>query len=162
MSCYIGCTRFTNETMNENRVYTKDKKIDGCIYGVPRRIPSKIPVKSSVIVFEMNNDENKLIGAGLIKNWIDTSKRRSIYKDGNFNRYIYRGKFTITRDEMIEHGEKEINFLEKILFTGRTNFKRGDAITCMSEKYQEIFSRTFEKSMKKHFATMFQEKYQIK
>lgn len=159
MSCYIGCTRFTNETLQQNRSYIVQKDINGCIYGVPRKIPSKIPIKASVIVFEMNNDENKLIGAGLIKNWLDTSKRRRIYSDGNFNRYIYKGKFVITRDEMIEHGEKEILFLEKILFTGRTNFKRGDAITCMSEKYQEVFQRMFEKSMKKHFATMFQEKY---
>lgn len=162
MTCYIGCTRFTNETLNENRVYLKEKNMVGCIYGVPRRIPTKIPVKSSVIVFEMNNDENKLIGAGLIKNWIDTSKRRKIYGNGNFNRYIYKGKFTITRDEMISYGEKEILFLEKVFFTGRTNFKRGDSITCMSEKYQEIFARTFEKNIKKHFATMFQEKYEIK
>ena len=52
MTCYLGCTRFTNQTLNENRVYIKGKNMDGCIYGVPRRIPSKIPVNSSVIVFE--------------------------------------------------------------------------------------------------------------
>ena len=78
MSCYIGCTRFTNETLQQNRSYIVQKDINGCIYGVPRKIPSKIPVKASVIVFEMNNDENKLIGAGLIKNWLDAYKVKNV------------------------------------------------------------------------------------
>ncbi len=159
---HIGCTRFTNETYQQNKDYMQKKQLTGCIYGTPRRIPATVPINSSAIIFEMNNDQNKLIGIGIVKNWIDTSTRRKIYTEGNYNRYIYRGEYHLSRDEMLKYGEDKIQFLETMMFKGRTNFKRGDSITCMSQKYQHIFNRQFEKNIKDYCATMFQEKYGIK
>ena len=63
---------------------------------------------------------------------------------------------------MLEYGEDEIQFLEMMMFKGRANFKRGDSITCMSQKYQDIFNRQFEKNIKEYCAAMFQKKYGIK
>ena len=74
----IACTRFNNKTWQEReqwlatnqtryeQIYKRPLK---CIYGSPREIShTKIPPEKTILVIEMNNDENKIIGIGEIKN----------------------------------------------------------------------------------------------
>jgi hypothetical protein len=74
----LACTRFNNKTWQEreqwlatNRpiyeeIYKRPLK---CIYGTPREIShTKIPPQQSILVIEMNNDENKIEGIGIIQN----------------------------------------------------------------------------------------------
>ena len=92
-------------------------------------------------VLEMNNEINKVMGIGVIKNKI--SKRKvKIYSNPYFNRYCYEGnKFIKLYD--IENNksllEKEIydNFIElfeKIIFYGKGHMKRGQSMTHFPKK----------------------------
>ena len=74
----LACTRFNNKTWQEreqwlatNRpIYEQTyKRPLKCIYGCPREIShSKFAPQQNILVIEMNNDENKIQGIGMIKN----------------------------------------------------------------------------------------------
>ena len=74
----LACTRFNNKTWQEyqdwlnanqqtyEHIYKRPLK---CIYGAPREIShKKIPPQAKILVIEMNNDENKIMGIGEIMN----------------------------------------------------------------------------------------------
>jgi len=74
----VACTRFNNKTWQEyqhwknthqqnyEQIYQRPLK---CIYGCPREISNKkIPPQAKILVIEMNNDENKIMGIGEIIN----------------------------------------------------------------------------------------------
>jgi hypothetical protein len=74
----IACTRFNNKTWQEyqtwmstyqpvyEEIYQRPLK---CIYGCPREISSKkIAPQAQILVIEMNNDENRIMGIGEIQN----------------------------------------------------------------------------------------------
>ena len=71
---YIGTTRFNQETWNSNEKWRETNKFNGCIYGCPNLIKTEIPIDSIIFVIEMNNDENMIMGIGLIKNTIVKKK----------------------------------------------------------------------------------------
>ena len=39
---YLTSTRFNNETWQQNRVFREKNKMEGCIYGVPKRLSEEI------------------------------------------------------------------------------------------------------------------------
>ena len=74
----ICLTRFTYKTLSENTEWKIKNNISGCIYGTPVTIDSTIYPEENLIVIEMNNSQNKIIGIGLIKNKL-FNKRCNIY-----------------------------------------------------------------------------------
>ncbi len=103
-----------------------------------------------MIILEMQNDINKLAGIGLVKNSPNLPsipsvqisqnssnnncrlKSSSVYKCGNYNRFIYQGAYRIdllsneialTREEQLV-----IKILELALFYGPNHSKRGKGI----------------------------------
>jgi len=79
-------SRFTTETSVENELYRKKYKMTGCVYCCPDPISKTILPDSNMFILEMNNDTNKIIGIGLIKNRPISSKLR-VYNNGNYNKY---------------------------------------------------------------------------
>tara|TARA_Y100000992_G_scaffold66355_1_gene41013 strand:+ start:273 stop:749 length:477 start_codon:yes stop_codon:yes gene_type:complete len=140
----IGTTRFNQETWTENSHYRSRKKFKGCIYGCPKRIATTVPIKSGIAILEMNNSENKIMGIGLIVNYLRLDKNYNIYSDGNYNRYVYLSKYRIDRSELKENEESLIKYFEAITFYGSGHLKRGQGITLVPKKkienytYQEI------------------------
>lgn len=130
----IATTRFNNETLAENRLWKDQNNHKGCIYGTPLRLSEKYLVDDVIFVVEMNNDENKVAGIGLIKNYIYEDRKYRIYKDGNYNRYIYKSKFHIKREEMTYEQISEMMIIEKELFYGKGHLKRGHGITSFPQK----------------------------
>ena len=130
---YIGTTRFNNETYEENLQWRKKHNHDGCIYALNKQLPDYIPPTSLVFVIEMNNDINKIMGIGLIRNNKDRKQRIRVY-NGNpyYNRYVYHSK------QRIEAGnikyKKLLRVLELMLFKGSRHMKRGQGITCVPWK----------------------------
>ena len=88
----ITTTRFNNETFQQNKNYVNKTGIRGCIYGTPMKMKSNIPMETTVYVIEMNNEKNKIEGIGVINNRLILDKTYRIYKDMDYNRYIYKGK----------------------------------------------------------------------
>jgi hypothetical protein len=124
---WFGTTRFNNETLNENLRYRENNDCK-CIYGLQKQLNyNKIPVNSKVIVLEMNNAENKLVGVGVIKNYVYFNE--PIYSDSNFNQYIYRGAVYIERSAL---KQPFLENIERKLFYGSRHMKRGTGITLIS------------------------------
>lgn len=129
---YLLCTtRFNEQTWLENQRWRDVHNWTGCIYGTPKQISDTILPGTPMIVLEMNNDENKIKGIGFIKNNIVLKERIRIYTDGNFNRYVYRGKTRISRDNLNSEQEKILRVLDAIVFKGERHMKRAQGITIM-------------------------------
>jgi hypothetical protein len=125
----LACTRFNNKTWQEyqdwlnthqqsyEQIYQRPLK---CIYGSPREIShKKFPPQANILVIEMNNDENKIMGIGEIQNQTasETYKPvaggappppfRKIFSDRNYTRYIYIGNTRYASREELERNHTE-------------------------------------------------------
>ncbi len=128
---FLTCTRFNTETFQQNTRWRKNNEHSGCIYGTPVKMKDDIFVNAVVIVLEMENDINKIVGIGLIKNTIEKGKRYNIYKWGNYNRYAYKGEYRIAREELHKNEEKILQILDMLCFKGCRHLKRGSGITSL-------------------------------
>ena len=129
----LASTRFNNSTLAENLEY-RLKTNNACIYCSPQRMSPKIKVDSLVFIVEMNNELNRVEGIGLVKNSFKLDKYYKVYETCNFNRYIFRGKYRSSREELIRYNSKTVEILDNILFKGKTHLKRGSGITTITEK----------------------------
>jgi len=130
----IASSRFNQQTWDENCSYRIEKNMNGCIYGSPCQLSSKIQPKTLVFIQEMNNATNKIEGIGLIYNSIKCDKYYRVYDTGNYNRYIYGSDFRISRNVLMQYNPELVKALEHILFKEKTHMKRGSGITTVPEK----------------------------
>ena len=99
---YLTCTRFNTETFEQNTSWRRTHNYNGCIYGTPVRVKESMLIGETMLVLEMQNDINKILGIGLVTNNLVLDKKPRIYEWGNYNRYIYKGNFHILREELTE------------------------------------------------------------
>ena len=124
----IGTVRFNNSTYLENLDWKQRKNHKGCAYGLDKPICKNVPPGKSIYIIEMNNDINKIMGIGKIKNQINYSNRSRMYKEECFNQYIYKSPYFISRNDIMKTKripQVVLRFLENILFYGHKHFKRG-------------------------------------
>lgn len=129
----LASTRFNNSTLEENEKY-RTKTNNACIYCSPQRMSPKIKTDSLVFVVEMNNELNQIEGIGLIKNTVKFDKYLKVYETCNFNRYVFKGKHRIKREELSRYNGELVEILDDILFKGKTHLKRGAGITTITDK----------------------------
>jgi hypothetical protein len=159
---HIVTSRFNTDTWNENCAYRKkiyDYEHDvervnetyfgtKCIYGSPQKITEKIGNNELVFVVEMNNTTNKIEGIGLIRNHVLDKKDNNfyyrLYKNGNYNRYVYKSAYHLDRRTLEGLNEKLVSILDVICFKGKTHLKRGSGITRIPDKlYQHKLCEDF-------------------
>jgi hypothetical protein len=124
----IGTVRFNNKTYIENLKWKQRKEYKGCAYGLDKPLSNTIPSGKYIYIVEMNNEINKIMGIGKIKNIIIHSNRSRMYNEDRLNNYIYKSKDFIPRLKIIEtqpKGKLVLKFLENLLFRGSKHFKRG-------------------------------------
>jgi hypothetical protein len=124
---YLLTSRFNNVTWKENQRYRKINSNIGCIYCSPDPISSKIPNESVMFILEMNNDENQILGIGMVRNHSILS-RYFVYENDNYNRYVFTGKNRIDRKEMTEEEERIMSVFDILCFTGNKHMKRGQGL----------------------------------
>jgi len=134
---YIATTRFNNETWNENQEFIKKhnqtaKKQIKCIYPVSH-INQQLPQNTIFYVLEMNNEVNKIMGIGLIKN-IPIYKKYNVYKNTKYNEYAYIGYHRIDRKDMNELEETIMKVFDYYCFKGRTHLKRLKGLKIFPQK----------------------------
>jgi hypothetical protein len=131
---HIGTARFNNKTYLENQTWKERKEWNGCIYGFDKKIPININNNDYIFIIEMNNDENKIMGIGLIQNIYKPSNRTRIYHSHTWNRYVYKGINHISRENILnlKKGSEIIKLLEIILFYGYNHFKRGQGCSILN------------------------------
>lgn len=130
---HLACTRFNNQTYKENTNY-RIKYGESVIYGSAFKIRQSYSAGSLIFVVEMNNETNKIEGIGLIKNLLVCDKYYKIYDDNNYNRYIYRGQYWLSRQQLDKLDIEISEILDNILFKGKSNMKRMSGITVLTEK----------------------------
>jgi hypothetical protein len=146
---FLMITRFNNKTWEELEKYKKENDITGPLYGVPRRVAPTITLKDRLYVLEMNNDTNKIMGIGLIRNFIKMDTTHSIYSDQNFNRFSYQGKRRIDKDDFTREEQDIIEKMEEKVFKGKGHLKRGQGI-------QKVPYERYTKTELEAFKQMFQ------
>lgn len=151
----LCCTRFNTHTWEENKRWRDNKNCKGCIYTTPVRIKSTIPLLTTIIVIEMHNDMNKIMGIGLIENIIHTKETVKIYSDCNYNRYVYKSLYRIDETLFNEEERKYMSVLEQLVFKGSRHCKRGQGITSLP--LWIVTNRHF--NFVEFIKTMFKERY---
>ena len=130
----LSTTRFTNSTWESNVNYRIKHNISGCIYGSPLEMSPKILYDSLVFIIEMNNETNNIEGISLVRNRPYLDKYYNIYKDGNYNRFVYKSNYHIDREKLIRYNEELVKLLEYILFKEKSHLKRGCGFTTITSK----------------------------
>ena len=128
---YIASTRFNNETYSENIKYRKQAEIP-VIYGTSIRIQEKYDIGTLMFVAEMNNEENRIEGIGLIRNTEVYDKKHTIYSNSDYNRYLYKGDYWISRDTILEKDDEIAKICDTVLFKGKSNLKRLSGISVLT------------------------------
>ena len=131
---YLASTRFNDITWEENRKYREECINRSAIYGTTIKIHEKYPLRSSIFVVEMNNDRNQIMGIGLIRNSLILDKKYCIYKDQNYNRYIYKGEYWVSREQIERYDTELVEILENMLFKGKSHLKRQSGISIITPK----------------------------
>lgn len=152
---YACVTRFNNTTFRENERFRENVDFDGCIYGSPSEMPEHIPHKSRIFVFEMNNEENKIMGIGYLYKKLNYSRRYKIYNINDYNRFCYIGKYRVDRYEISKPQQTLLKMIETNIFKGQTHQKRGHGFNCISDKNM----RHINKKLLPWLISIFQEKY---
>ena len=154
----VICTaRFNNETFQENLQWKqkKNKPTHCCVYGSPSMLKQSIKLNEWVIVLEMHNDINKIIGLGLMRNI--PIKNNKIYSCGNYNRFTYEGRIRIDLSNVdtssSSHGDDDtkeddvltteerivIRILELSLFYGQMHSKRAKGICELPSRINVLY-----------------------
>ena len=146
MSYYITCTRFNNQTWNENCTWREKHKWKGCIYNSPVKIRNTMILNSYLFVLEMNNDTNKIMGIEVIKNAIHLKNKKKfrVYSNQYYNRFVYKSNTRIDRDDFTPYEENIITVLDTLLFKGARHSKRGQGITQIPEWIRTSKIRDFD------------------
>ena len=154
----LATTRFNTKTWQERQHWMERNDWQtGCIYGTP--IKTKETMGDTLIVLEMNNDENKLMAISLIKNRpVLADKTHQIYQDRNYNRYIYKSPYRLLIDEieLTEMEKKIVAILTQLLFKGACHSKRAQGITempvwIMQNKRRVDFLKYFRYILLRHY-----------
>jgi hypothetical protein len=124
---FIVTSRFNNRTWAENEQFRKNNHKFGCVYCAPTMITSFVPIDAPIFVLEMNNEINRIMGVGVVKNH-PLMNGFSVYQNGNYNRYQYVGKNRIDRSEMTLDQEAIMRVFDILCFTGNKHQKRGHGL----------------------------------
>jgi hypothetical protein len=124
---FIVTTRFNNITYHENSMYRTKNTKTKCIYCAPEPVTKKIPYDSVLFVIEMNNDINKIMGVGLVRNHPRLNKP-NVYENKSYGRYTYVGTMRIDRSVMNDEEEELMELLDLLCFKGNKHMKRGQGL----------------------------------
>jgi len=127
---FLETTRFNNKSMEVNRQF----RGDGCLYGNPR--PLKKRLQPFRLVLELNNDENRIEGIGLISNRCMLRGKqlamRDVYENPLFNQNVYRGEYRLDRSFLEGYSETSLEIFKRLdqgCFHGFYHVKRGNSIS---------------------------------
>lgn len=133
MKKYLMTSVFNNNTAKQNAMYRETHPNAKCMYGTPEPISKEVPTEAIMFVLEMNNDKNKIMGVGMVRNIHHIHKYR-VYDNPEFNRYTFVGKMRIDRKEMDEEEEEIMKAFDILCFKGNSHMKRLKGLKCFPIK----------------------------
>lgn len=143
---HIGTVRFNKFRSYEKLAAWKEKKNwKGCFYSISSPIPAKIRENQYLFIVEMDNDNNKIFGIGFIKNIKSKGINTGIYNDMIYNFYNYSSAYHIDREGVEKtFGKELLSSFEKLLFEGRSHYKRGKGVITISPHRFETAEKYFQ------------------
>lgn len=120
--CYIATTRFNND-----KRYCE--KIGKNMYNCEQPVSQYISKKIDVYVLELNNETNRIVGIGLIRN-NPIYKKYKIHSVEKYNEFSYIGKEGIERCELTPKEEEIMRVFDILCFKGKRHMKRLKGIKC--------------------------------
>jgi hypothetical protein len=123
----IMTSRWNQKTWEENCEYRRMNPQIGCIYCSPTMISQEIPKDATMFILEMNNDINRIMGIGLVRNRHVLNKY-FVYDNGRYNRFVYISKTRIDRKDMKPDEEQIMKVFDILCFMGNTHMKRGQGL----------------------------------
>lgn len=126
-SHYLMTTRFKNENHSEMLAYCAKRGLK-CVYSGFTPISDKVPSNVIMFMLEMNNDQNKIVGIGMLRNNL-SEKKHNIYSEEVYNAYTYLGSHRIDRNDMTKEEEDIMMALDVLCFQGKGHIKRCRGIT---------------------------------
>jgi hypothetical protein len=129
---YLACISFNNITYNENICY-RNKYNKKLIYGSMLKIREIYPKESLIFIAEMNINENKIEGIGLIKNVLVYNRTHKIHDNSECNRFIYQGKYWLSRKQILQVDFEILNIFDDILFKGKSHLKNRIGIRIITD-----------------------------
>lgn len=133
---YLVTIRYSDNSYREMQKYCEKYEKQGikCAYGCPIPVSHVVVPDSILIVLEMNNDQNKIEGVGLVRNTLQEpsvlgNRIFNIHDDGNLNRFVYLGSKHITREEMTDEEDEVMEALDILCFYGPRHMKRCVGLT---------------------------------
>jgi len=130
---HLACTRFNHNTYAENMNYRHKNNINA-IYGSTLKIRGIYSQGCLMFIAEMNNQTNEIEGIGLIQNLLVCNKSHNIYENSEYNRYIYKGKYWLSRSQINELNPQILEIFDNILFKKKSHLKCRIGITIITEK----------------------------
>jgi hypothetical protein len=135
----LATTRFNTATWNE---WVSQSRVNKCFsYYSPRRISSTI-TSNCIIVFELNNDDNMVMGVGVIRN-VPIHDHVNTFTRQWYNKVRYVCHRRIGRDKLnvnvkLLTGEEVclLEYLDKVCFKGHAHCKRNCGITRFPAKFK--------------------------
>lgn len=124
---FILTSRFNNDTWFQNCNFRSKFSKISCIYCSPVMVSTRIPIDAILFILEMNNDTNKIIGIGMLRNH-PSNQKFPVYENFNYNRYQYIGKYRIDRNEMTSEEEIIMKVFDMLCFRGNKHQKRGHGL----------------------------------
>lgn len=124
-SC-ITTTRFNNKTYEEN---INHREKNGCIYTCTQPITQSIRPNIDIFVLEMNNETNRIMGIGLIRNEPFYNKYK-IHDNDKYNVFSYVGNSHIDRNDMNIKEEQIMRVFDTLCFYNKRHQKRLKGIKC--------------------------------
>ena len=132
----VYTTRFNTQTYEENRRYKlrgreedDDESINWehtALYGSMTLMPINAPTNKYLIVLDMNNTTNRIMGMGLVKNLLAKNQRLRIHENPCFNEYTYKSNFYVSFEHLDKEKQDYIHeHFERVLFYGKGHLKRG-------------------------------------
>lgn len=119
---HIMTTRFNTQTIVENREFCQ-KQNKKCIYATAEPVSQSILPGDIMMVLEMNNDTNTIVGIGLLKNK-GYFNQHHIYSDPKYNQFSYVGNNHIVRSSMTAEEDQIMKVFDNLCFKGYGHLKR--------------------------------------
>jgi hypothetical protein len=148
-------TRFNNKTWEELVIFQRSND-NYIVYNSPSRMKDEVRLNYNFILFEMNNETNKILGVSVVKNK-PLFRKNTIYSDNNYNRFSFESLHRVDCTEFSELEKEKVELVEKMVFKGRGHLKRGSGITVCGIKSFDIHHLN-RKELTQFFQQMFKER----
>ena len=124
----------TMDTWTESETLRKLYPDVACLYGANRALKNSTPRDEKIMVLEMHNERNEIMGVGLLAGTEEAhrSDAAALYYKKRlpyFACHVYRGIRRIDRSEMCADDLAVVEILEDLLFRGKRHSKLLAGIT---------------------------------